>query len=227
MTKILTLGAVCCFAAAAMAQETQVVPSPNVTGGGPFGGTITGLLWDNGDTDGVGGYSHLGDPRRSILDDFVLEQDSILGRFTTFMIWNSGGEGLGTGFELDFRPDVNGTPGDIIATATNAVLTETTTGRTWFGRPEQLEDVTFDSLPLSAGHYWVEMHILGPENAFQMIRQDVTLNPLWVNYEDFEGLGPGRDIFGVDVDANFTLSTPEPTTLVLLGLGGLALIRRR
>ena len=73
------------------------------------------------------------------------------------------------------------------------------------------------------------MQIIGPDNNFQMVRSTVTGSELWVNYADL-GFGPGSGIFGVPADAAFTLSgevVPAPGALALLGLGGIAAIRRR
>jgi len=189
------------------------------------------LLWDNGDTDGSNGYSNA--PRdafgyqRDLLDDFVVPAGGwVLQDLHTFQIWYSLPPGSGTDFVLNIRDDNGGSPGNVIATAVTQSYSEAATGRVWFSRQEYEMTYNFNDIALSAGTYWIEGHVVGPENNFWMIHQGITGSECWVNYEDL-GYGPGSGQFGVQADLAFTLTgIPEPASLFLLGLGVLALRRR-
>ena len=192
---------------------------------------VADTLWDNGPPDDEGAYSNATvntfGVRRALLDDFVLDGDSVLQDFHWQHIWNTLPPGSGSGMELSFRSDAGGAPGNVIATANITSYSEMGTGVTWFSRPGAESWVTFDDIALGAGTYWFEGTIVGPENNF-WLTADVRNEPCWVNYDDFGGLQPGRDIFGVDSDINFILTgIPAPGALALLVLTGLAGRRRR
>ncbi len=122
----------------------------------------------------------------------------------------------------------------MIATATITGYSEMGTGVTWFDRPGAESWATFDDIALGAGTYWIEATIVGPENDFWLVRNEVTMSECWVNYDDFGGLQPGSAFRGrrgstfVPRDLNFILTgIPAPGALALLGLAGLAGRRRR
>ena len=198
----------CAFSGLAFGQAVQLGPSASTgLGENPYGG-VRDLLWDNGDTNGVNGISQLGDPYRSTLEDFTITDDGgwDLTDFHTLTLWSSGQSFLGTGYEITFRADSGSTPGAVITVANVTDYVESSTGRVWFGRPEMLMDVTFDVVHLDPGTYWVEMRVLGPENAFQMVQNDnPMLEAVWVDYSDLGGLQPGFNIFGADYHVSFTL----------------------
>lgn len=218
------------FAGVAFGQSVQV--GPGVPGDYDYEG-MADLLWDNGDTNGANGVSHLGDPRRSILEDFTIADDAgwSLTDFHTVQLWSSGASGVGTGYELSFWSDNAGAPGAPIASANVTNYSEVDSGRVWFGRPEMAIDVDFDPIVLGPGNYWVEMRIIGPENSFQMVRDAPAQgSQLWTNYDDLGGLLPGSDTFGAEFHVAFNLTgtvVPAPGSFALLGLGGFAAIRRR
>lgn len=193
---------------------------------------FAGLLWDNGDTDGSNGYSNADvgafGAQRTCLDDFVVPAGGwVLQDFHSFQIWNTVPVGSGWDYNLSIRADAGGTPGAVIATAVTQTYGETATGRFWYGRAEYQTNYTFDDIALSAGTYWIEGNVIGPENNFWMIRAGVTGNECWVNYDDLGGLMRGSTQFGVAADMAFSLTgIPEPASLFLLGLGALALRRR-
>jgi hypothetical protein len=190
------------------------------------------LLWDNGDTDGSNGYSNADrgafGALRTLLDDFVVPDGGwVLQDFHSYQIWNSMPPGSGTDYSLSIRADAGGSPGAVIATAVTQSYSEAATGRVWFGRQEYETTYTFDDIPLGPGVYWIEGNVIGPENNFWMIRQQVTGSECWINYEDFGGMMPGSALFGGPADLSFKLTgIPEPASLFLLGLGALALRRR-
>ncbi len=191
-------------------------------------------LWDNGPPDGSTGYSNatvnvLGF-RRTLLDDFTVDQDFFLQGFHWQHIWNTFPAGSGSGMELLFRSDAGGAPGEVVATANITSYSEVGSGVTYFSRPGAESWVSFDEIQLPGGTYWFEATIVGPENNFWIIlAPDPRLgSDCWVNYDDFGGLQPCRQIFDEPADLNFILtSVPAPGGLALLGLAGLAGRRRR
>jgi len=95
-----------------------------------------------------------------------------------------------------------------VATATNTVYSEADAGMGQaFGREIVDMGVTFDTIHLDPGHYWVKY---GPvpntePNGFVLTASQNDC-ACWVDYADFGGLQPGINIFGVDSDVMFTLS---------------------
>jgi len=191
-------------------------------------------LWDNGPPDGSNGYSNatvnVFGARRTLLDDFTLDNDTLIQDFHWQHIWNSFPAGSGSGILLSFWNDAGGAPGtlSLFATANITSYSEVGTGVTYFSRPGAQSWVTFDVIRFPAGTYWFEATITGPENNFWLVRTAVTGSECWVNYGDLGGLQPGTDNFGVPADLNFILTgIPAPGALALLGLAGLAGTRRR
>ncbi len=227
------------FAVAGLASadnRTQVGPGvPTTPGSNPFAGRAP-VLWDNGDTDGSNGYSEatpaVFGAYRSTVDDFVVSDPAgwNVSDYHGLYLWFSGGVGLGSDVNLSFYHDAGGAPGAFITSTTNTSYTETVTGRSWFGRPEVLAEVDFTPVFLPAGTYWVEMQIVGTDNAFHMVDSSSILGAeAWVNYSDI-GTGPGTAFFGVAADMAFQLTgtvAPTPSALALLGIAGLAGRRRR
>ena len=201
---------------------------------GLMAGTVLGqdILYDNGPTDGSNGYSNatagVFGARRTLLDDFVLDQDSTILDFHWTHIWNTFPPGSGVGLEISFLSDAGGAPGVPLATATITGYSEVATGNTFFGRQEAASAVTMDGIDLGAGLYWFEATIVGPENNFWMIQANVNNSECWVNYDDLGGMMPGTSQFGAPADLNFYITgVPAPGALALLGLAGLAGTRRR
>jgi len=174
---------------------------------------VVPMLWDNGDTDGSDGYSHLAASvfgfRRALLDDFVVPGGvnwNITG-FSWLMIWSNGGVAEGTGAEILFRADAAGSPGAVIATATVTGWSEVATGRTWFSRSEERAQATFDPISLSPGTYWVEFLPIGPDNSFGMVKTAIVGSQGWINYDDLfgGGLHPASVVVGATVDFSWQL----------------------
>ena len=66
--------------------------------------------------------------------------------------------------------------------------------------------VDFTAVNLTAGTYWVDYLVVGPENAFAMIRATVTGAECWVDWDDL-GFGPASSVIGVTpADLSFVLS---------------------
>lgn len=232
-----SVAALIAFAGLASADAIQAGPGVgSVQGSNPFAGRAP-VLWDNGDTDGSNGYSEAVSSvfgfSRSTLDDFVVSDPAgwCISDYHGLYLWFSGGVGLGSDVNLTFWHDNGaGGPSTSFGSTTNLTYSETPTGRTFFGRPEVLVEVDFEPFCLPQGTYWVEMQIVGTDNAFHMVRSAVTGGEAHVNYADFGGLAPGSAIFGAPADMAFQLTgevAPAPSALALLGIVGLAGRRRR
>ncbi len=161
------------------------------------------MLWDNGDTDGSNGYSVLGSPRRSLLDDFELVKPALVSEFRCYMLYTSS---HANDMELTFWTDDDGDPGEEMFTVTSVDFSEEATGRVWFGYPEYEIDYIFEEVKLPAGIYWAEGWLgAGTPNSFWMIH----LAPLWgsecwINYDDY-GFMPASNIFSVQADLSFQI----------------------
>ncbi len=172
-----------------------------------------GILWDNGDTDGVSGYSNADVGvfgfQRELLDDFVVpagETWNVTGMIWLH-IWDTLPPGSGTGAALEIVQDSAGTPnGPVVGTANVTSYSEIATGRVWFGRQEAESTAGFDPIVLTEGTYWIEFNIIGPEPNFGMVRSTVTGNELWIDYDDFPPRQPGSALFGVPRDMAFALT---------------------
>ncbi len=237
--KIVSVLALASIAGMASAQAVSVGNGNAANlGNDPFSSRAT--LWDNGDTDGSNGYSNgtvnMIGASRSLLDDFEVTDAAgwFVNDFHSLTLWAGGGSELGIGYNLTFWSDASGSPGSPIETAVVTNYQEMPTGRTWFSRPEMEHWVDFNDVFLPQGRYWIEMQIIADpatlDNNFQMVRAGITGSESWVNYDDFGGLFPGSAIFGGAADLAFSLTgevAPAPGALALLGLGGIAAIRRR
>ena len=166
------------------------------------------VLWDNGDTNGVNGVSHLGSPRRSVLDDFVVPDGTgwdITG-FVSRHVWQTLRQPSATGYQLAVWSDADGRPGEPIAFMATTAISEGASGRVWMGRPEMDISASFATVRLEPGVYWLEMHVVGPENCFQLVHDLGGLgSPCWVNYQDIGGLRPGYEVYFADYDVSFSL----------------------
>jgi hypothetical protein len=182
----------------------------------PFPGT----LHDNGDTDTSTGYSNGIPPgipdRRSLLDDFVVPAGDAswqLRHFRWRHFWNTREMPSGSGVELRIRAnDPNGGgagidgPGAVLAAPPIRFYSETPTGRVLFWRNEMLSIAEFDPVVLSAGRYWLDWSVIGPDNDFVPVNAaSIHDNECWVDYEDYSGLEPGSVQFGIPADLVWAL----------------------
>lgn len=174
------------------------------------GGGKGDVLWDNGDTNGVNGISMLSGTgtRRSVLEDFEVDEMWTITDFHTVFVWNTLPPGSGTDFELSFWTDDGGQPGTPFVDSVTVSYNEVATGRIWFGREEARADLEIEPITLTPGIYWVEMHVVHPtDNCFLMIRDDnPIMEELWVDYEDLGGLMSSTTQFGERYDAPFNLT---------------------
>jgi hypothetical protein len=160
------------------------------------------LLWDNGDTDGTNGYSILGNPKRTLLDDFENQEAWAVDEFRCFMV-----AGPVNDWEISFWSDNEDNEPDemVVGPSVDVSYDTENTGRTWFGYSEWEVTYKFEPLELDEGRHWVEIWSSSSSpNAFLMIRTDMWGEECWVNYDDL-GFKPGSQQFGVAKDCNFQM----------------------
>lgn len=194
------------------------------------------IVYDNGLPSGVNGVSAvqgIGLDRR-VVDDFSLSGAVALNGAAARYVWNSGGVGLASAVEVEIYADAGGVPALApMAAYVTSDFTETATGGVFFSRPEVAFDAKFEPTSLAAGTYWVGVRPYGEDNAFWLVSNDGATTRGSEVYVDYPDLGfprwtPGAAVFGAAYDVSFTLqAVPEPASLALLGLGAVAVMRRR
>jgi hypothetical protein len=212
---IMTAAAMGLIAGAAFGQnETSIVlpgtPGSQINHEYNWGGA-DGDLWDNGIPDGVNGYSNATVVpfgfRRTVLTDFTVPSGQTwnIDGMTWRHVWNALPPGTGTDIEIRFYDDAGGAPGTpITSIATSTSYSETATGNVLFSRPEAESVATLAPVAFTAGTYWTDSTIVGPENNFWETSAVVD-NECWVDYADFSGLISGTTQFGVAADMNGTI----------------------
>ena len=198
------------------------------------GSANAALLWDNEMTpNGFSGraISPPNFPDIRVADDFTVD---ISGRFTIEDFhanviedagWTDGGE-----ITLEIRADSGGQPGDIVGSHTGE-YTRMFLDMQYFGRDD------YD--------YWIEgIDISLPDGTYWATIRNASGGGAGTNYwmtSDGGADGPGSStgFFSLDGGGSWAeegagwhhafqvTGVPEPTTCLLLGLGGLALLRRR
>jgi len=202
---------------AAMAQNETSFTGPNPSDVPKDQAWIEGPvveLWDNGLPNGVNGYSNgtagaIG-AQRTLLADFVVPggQTWDIQNFTWRHLWASGaGAGTGTGDNFRIVADAGGSPniGTVIGTANVTTYMEVATGAVFFSRPEIESFAEFDPISVTAGTYWIDHFIIGPENNFQLTSNQNNGTPCWANYDDLGGLQSCQTQFGTTDDISFRL----------------------
>ncbi len=198
------------------------------------------LVWDNGDPDFVNGLCNqrIGAvPVADEADDFHTDVDWII----TGAYWETVDDNTYTWDETDdmiiYEYTANG-PGAPIVELWNVPNTREYLGvqfnRPWYGYTIDLtaQGMEFD---LRAGDYFLLLRPFSPGNVGQsfQLTSPGNANSQSQGYFRSAHFGypdwvPNTTVFGVAHDVNFKLyGVPEPASLLLLGLGGLALLRRR
>ena len=194
-------------------------------------------LWDNGDTACTNLLACQIGPTfdAAVIDDFILSGTGVIDVLDVH--W-TGGYWNGSPIPMDFRvsffdSDPAGAPNPPPAI---------------YSADFAFADVNETVSPLCATHYdyyvdlpaafeatagekyWLGVQALSdpfPQWGWASVN-GTQLSPCYFgsDYFGFPFWTPGATVFGVDYDVSFKI-TPEPTSLALLGLGGLALLRRR
>lgn len=174
-------------------------------------------LWINGRGPPQAAWSHAVEPRRSLMDDFVVPAGEkwIVRRFELNGVWNIEPPGTGEAMQLSLYENIEvegeGVPGALLFTFKTTNLTEETTGEFLFERPVVRACVDVKPIAIPAGHYWLDMQMQGSDYFLQgMINWNV-LSPVWLRYDDFPPVPRrGDSFFGVNYDSCFSLYGSRP-----------------
>lgn len=235
MRKLALLAAVAAISVVASAQ--LYVQNPHA----PGAAGANGLSAFKGNLGTVGQ-----DYDRQAGDDFTVTGPgwSINRIVSSWVQFTPGDANALTQMNIAFYNISGGVVGSLIATRTGTAARSTGPG-TYFGRPEEVVDSNFAAVNLAPGNYFVMVQANVNHNWFWLTSSPTTpiagsaaqiqrgpgtlgVDATWP--ATWQATGPGNAIFPTAYDQNFKLygtAVPEPASMAALGLGALALIRRR
>jgi len=223
---VIAVAAAITGSASAQVLYNQDPHTPGATGGNglsTFGGALAGVTYD-----------------RELADDFTVTGPGwVVTHVDMTGIWAVAPfQRDPTSWDVRFYTDTGTGPA---ATAAFSPLmvgqVGTDTGMTWFSRGGRSWVIDIDDTVLAPGTWWVSIQPQADENFFQLTSTPTTpINGSEAYLRDVNGngypltWGTTTVQFGVPHDLAFSVHgtvVPEPATMAALGLGVVALLRRR
>lgn len=200
-----------------------------------------GSYWYNGDFNGVNGLNVSGNLPSAVYDDFNVGASGV--NVTGVYMNVLSGDSTLNSFAWEIRSGVSsGNGGTLIASGSGAGATVTKTGRTGFGLTEYTVLVTGLNVNLGSGTYWLGGSIGDPSGTGTLYESTTSgANSVgspagnddnsFFNSSYFGANWQAANLY-VGAPADFSEgviggAAPEPASMTLLGLGAVALIRRR
>lgn len=194
-------------------------------------------IWYNGDFDGVNGQNvgafNAFDSR--VYDDFNISGQPMIIDSVFMNVLSAIPRTDILTFAWEIRSGVSAGSGGTLVASGLSNATVTTTGRTGFGRPEYNVLATGLSVNLAPGTYWLGGKVGGNGTSNDMfVSTTVGANGIGTplnnvnSFWDSTSFGASWQALANDYSMGVNgAPVPEPASMVALGLGALALVRRR
>jgi len=176
------------------------------------------LLWDNGDPDGILGLSSCYWSSypidREVVDDFDINETSWVGGGHFRMVTYAGNNAnFIDGVNVFFYEDIGNEPSVDRYAERVAEFDAYNTGDDYFGRPEIAINVSFDTIELATGKWWVCFQPVLEDNGFWLTATGYG-ESVWGSLPDggYPKWTKGYIIYGGYYDMSFKLfrSSPPP-----------------
>ncbi len=192
-------------------------------------GAKAAIVWDNGGPDQALGSEM---NARVQAENFTLGAASLV---TEVLFWSIEKFGYDGSITWQIYSDSAGVPGVALFSGNTAAVTRVPTGVVGlFGVLDEFENsFSVGALPLAAGSYWLGLHngeLFFTDDRLYYWETTSSSNPP-TGHEDEAPFGVGGWFNNGQEHAFQVIGAqgvvPEPGTMALLGLGGLAVLRRR